>query len=290
MIIDVHYHLEERIETVDRLLDQMDHHGIDRIVLIPAMNEPFTVGGIVEKFSGLGRWALKGGWRGLGMFLYRSMVTDDGKLVLLNKSYQIYDEPDNESVARVIQAHPDKFYGWILVNPKVADPIAEIEKWIGKPSWIGVKTHPYLHRYPVAMVNDVAAYCSESGLPMLVHLGGERERGDYRYLPERYPNLKIVYAHAGVPFLGELWDYARKKDNIFVDLSSQYLDDPLRLKTVEVLGAEKCLYGTDGPYGYPDTEGSYDHGKILNEILSWPLSDADKERILGGNFLEITGI
>ena len=140
------------------------------------------------------------------------------------------------------------------------------------------------------MVDDVADYCSDNGMPLMVHLGGDKERGDYRYLPERYPNLKVVYAHAGVPFWEKLWDYIKKKDNVFVDLSGQYLDDPLRLKTDKILGAEKCLYGTDGPIGYPDTDGSYDHGKILNEILSWPISEADRERILGGNFIEITGI
>ena len=75
-----------------------------------------------------------------------------------------------------------------------------------------------------------------------------------------------------------------------MDLSGQYLDDSLRLKAVKILGAEKCLYGTDGPIGYPDANGSYDHGKILNDILHWPISDVDRERILGGNFIEITGI
>jgi predicted TIM-barrel fold metal-dependent hydrolase len=284
MIVDAHYHLEERIEIVDRLLDQMDRHGIGRTVLIPALNDPITIDWVVEKFSGLGRR-----WRGLGNFFYGRMVTEDGKFVLLNKSYPIYEDLDNESVARVIQAHPDRFYGWIVVNPEVADPIAEVEKWVGKPGWIGVKAHPYLHRYPVAMVDDLAAYCSENGLPLLVHLGGDKKRGDYRFLPERYPSLKIIYAHAGVPFWEELWDYARKKANVFVDLSGEYLDDPFRLKSVQVLGAEKCLYGTDGPYGHPDTDGSYDHGKILNEIRNWPLSDEDKELVLGGNFTEIIG-
>ena len=289
MIVDAHYHLEERIETVDRLLDQMDLHGIDRVALMPALNDPFTFGGFVEKLSGLGRWALKGGWRGLGMYLYRSMVAEDGRFVILNKSYPIYDEPDNESVARVMQAHPDRFYGWIVVNPKVANPITEVERWVGRPGWVGVKIHPSLHRYPVATADDVAAYCNENGLPLMVHLGGDRERGDYRYLPDRYPNLKIVYAHAGVPFWEELWNYVREMDNVFIDLSGQYLDDPLRLKAVKVLGAEKCLYGTDGPYGFPDADGSYDHGRILNEILNWPVPEVDKKRILGCNFKEITG-
>lgn len=285
MIVDAHYHLEERVETVDRLLEQMDRHGISRTVLMPALNDPITIDWIAEKFAGLGRR-----WRSLGNYFYKRMVTEDGKFVLLNKSYPIYEKLDNESVARVMQDHPDKFYGWIIVNPKIGDPILEVEKWIGKHGWIGVKIHPYLHRYPVAMTDVVADYCSENGLPLLIHLGGDRERGDYRYLPDRYPDLNIVYAHAGVPFWEELWNYVREMDNVFIDLSGQYLDGPLRLKAVKALGAEKCLYGTDGPYGYPDVDGSYDHGKILNEILDWPISDGEKERILGGNFIEITGI
>ncbi len=289
MIVDAHYHLEERIETVDRLLDQMNRHGISRIALIPTMQDPFRLGGIADKVGGLMRRALIGRWRSVGLLMYRMMVTTDGKFRIPNKTYLIYDAPDNESVARVMQAHPDKFCGWIFVNPRVADPIAEVEKRVGQPSWIGVKTHPFMHRYPVAMLDDVAAYCSGNGLPVLVHLGGDQERGDYRYLPDRHSNLKVLYAHAGIPFYRELWDYAKKKDNVFVDLSSPYLNEPLRLSAVKALGAEKCLYGTDGPYGYPDTDGSYDHGKILNEILRWPLPDADKKRITSGNFKEITG-
>lgn len=289
MIIDAHYHLEERMETVDRMLDQMNRHGISRIALIPTMQDPIRFGRIFDKPGAVMRKALTGRWRSAGLLLYRSGVTADGKLRLLNKRYPIYDEPDNESVARVMQAHPDRFCGWIFVNPRVADPMAEVEQWVGKPGWIGVKTHPFMHRYPVAMLDDVAAYCGDRGLPILLHLGGDRERGDYRYLPERHPKLKILYAHAGVPFYGELWDYAKKKDSVFVDLSSPLLDGPLRLRVVKALGAEKCLYGTDGPYGYPDTDGLYDHGKILNEILQWPLSEADKERIMGGNFIQITG-
>lgn len=34
MIIDAHYHLEERLETVQELLTQMDQHGLHRVALI----------------------------------------------------------------------------------------------------------------------------------------------------------------------------------------------------------------------------------------------------------------
>jgi len=41
MIIDMHYHLDESMEPIQRLIDQMDQHGIDRVVLIAAMVDPF---------------------------------------------------------------------------------------------------------------------------------------------------------------------------------------------------------------------------------------------------------
>ena len=43
MIVDAHYHLEERMETVDKLLDHMDRYGISRVALIPPLNTPFII-------------------------------------------------------------------------------------------------------------------------------------------------------------------------------------------------------------------------------------------------------
>ncbi len=289
MVIDAHYHLEERLETVERLLAQMDSYGITRVALVPAVQEPFRLGGSAYGALKLMREALMGRWHGVGLLLYRTLVSSKGKFVVMGKRYSIYDRPDNGSVSRVMQAYPDRFYGWIFVNPKSANPIQEVDKWIGQPGWVGVKTHPFMHRYPVALLDDTAAYCVNKDLPLLIHLGGDRQRGDYSYLPDRHPALRIIYAHSGIPFCRELWEYAKRKDNVFVDLSSPYLDDHLRLATIKTLGSGRCLYGTDGPYGYADSDGSYDHGKVLGEILGLPLRDTDKERIIGGNFSEIIG-
>jgi predicted TIM-barrel fold metal-dependent hydrolase len=50
---------------------------------------------------------------------------------------------------------------------------------------------------------------------------------------------------------------------------------------IKELGAEKCLYGTDGPYANATQE------KMLHWIFSLPLSDHEKECILGRNFLAL---
>jgi hypothetical protein len=62
----------------------------------------------------------------------------------------------------------------------------------------------------------------------------------------------------------------KKNDHVFIDLSGPFLDEPLRLNAVKALGAQKCLYGSDGPTGYSDIDGSYDHGKIfLTGLPRW---------------------
>lgn len=118
-----------------------------------------------------------------------------------------------------------------------------------------------------------------------MHLGGDRESGDYRYLPERHPNLKVLYAHAGVPFYQKAWDYVKGKENVFVGLSNPtYVSEQVRLEAVKALWAEKCVHGTYGPYGHAD------QGRMAQDILRLPLSDAEKEHILSGNFLEMINV
>jgi hypothetical protein len=290
MVIDAHYHLDERLETVDRLLDQMGRHGIDRTALIAAMVDPLPEGVLPMALAGVVRTALAGRLRPVGRPLYRSMVRRDGRFHMLLWSRRIYPQPDNRSVDRVMRLHPDRFCGWVFVNPGAGDPVAEAERWAGGPGWIGVKAHPFWHRYPVAMLAGVADFCSRRGWPLLVSLGPDRDTGDYRWLPERFPNLTLVYAHAGVPYFGELWEYARMKANVFVDLSGPHLDERLRRRAVRMLGAGRCLYGTDGPYLCPDRHGRYDHGRILGEVWRLPVPVAEREKIAGGNFRRIIAL
>jgi hypothetical protein len=290
MIVDAHYHLEERMESLPRLLDQMDHFGIDRVALIAALVDPFAVEGLAEHLAAVARKALLGPAQWFGKLLYRSTVTSSGQFAVLWRRYAIYHEPDNEPVAAALEAYPDRFYGWVCVNPATADPIAELERWAGRPGWIGAKTHPHWHGYAVRVLDDVAAWCVEHEWPLLIHLGGDRARGDFRFLPERHPDLRVVYAHAAVPFYREAWEYAAGRDRVYVDLSSPYLDEPLRRAAYDALGAGHCVYGSDGPFGYPAKDGGYDHGHILGQLQRWGLSPVDTERLLSGTFRELANL
>lgn len=282
MIVDAHYHLEEELETVGALLEKMDKQDVRKVALIPNMNEPFHLKPIPKKASAMLPSLLMSRLQFVGLLLYNSTVTSDGKLSTLGIKYLLYHKPDNSYINDVLQDYPDKFFGWIFINPKTMNSMEEAERWVGKQGWIGVKTHPFWHNYPVRMLDDVAAFCEEKSLPILMHLGGNRESGEYCYLPERHPRLKIVYAHAAVPYFREVWKYAKEKENVFVDLSSTvYTNRAVLSSVIQTLGPAKCLYGTDGPYAEATQE------RMLNRIHQLPISDGEREQILGRNFLEL---
>ncbi len=288
MVIDCHIHFDPEILTLEDMLACMDRHGIGKAALIATMVEPFYLTGKARRAAGdLLRFTL---WRAnaVGLLVYQTTVDRKGHFILLGKKYHIYERPDNATVAEAVAGRPDRLLGWIFVNPAAGgDPVEEAERWSARPGMVGVKAHPFWHRYPVSELDRVAEWCQAHGYPLLIHLGCRGGSGDYRRLPERYPGLKVIYAHAGIPYFRRLWEFARGRKNVYVDLSSPYLDRELVREAVQFLGAEKCLYGTDGPYGYQRPGEDFDYGMIKGWIEELPLPDRDLERVLGENFLEI---
>ena len=81
MIIDMHYHMDERMKPIQRLVNRMDQHGIDKVVLIAAMVDPFHVEGTAEKISNLMRKMLTGNLNRVGLLIYESLVTGGSNFV-----------------------------------------------------------------------------------------------------------------------------------------------------------------------------------------------------------------
>ena len=68
-------------------------------------------------------------------------------------------------------------------------------------------------------------------------------------------------AHTGFPGYSDTWREIKKRKNVFVDLSQTSYVGPRTLRAaVEYLGADRCLFGTDGPYGFHGPDGTIDYG------------------------------
>jgi predicted TIM-barrel fold metal-dependent hydrolase len=285
MIIDVHAHYEPRMLDAPTLIAKMDESGIDRIALIPTMNDPLphTPDRLLAVVRGLCRCAAG---RVLAEGIHRAVFSSERGLRLSGQQYEIYDQPDNASVADLVARHPQRFLGWIFLNPRASgDPRDELERWRHRTGMIGVKLHPHWHDYDVTALEPLLTRIEELRLPVLIHLGF-RSRGNYRWLSERFPRVPFIFAHAGTPFYGALWRYARTRPNLYVDLSSPYVDRHIVRAAVAALGPQRTIYGTDSPYGFV-RDDSYDYLHVKRWIDQLTVPEDAREDILGGTFARI---
>ena len=284
LIVDCHFHIDETMLTLEKMLEEMNQNNIKKTTLIAPMNET-----MFEEDSTI-HHHVQNLFRSLilhvppiGFPLYNGLVRD-GLFHLYGQSYKIFAKPNNHLVAEAISRFPDHFLGWATVNPTIPESVEEVKSYLEQPGFIGVKAHPFMHQYSITALDSVAAMCETKGVPMLIHLSSERD--SYKYLPERYPTLNVIYAHAGLPFWKKLWKYAKDQPHVFVDTSSDYLTPTIIKGAMNVLGYRNVLFGCDGPYGMKKFN-QYDYGEKRRWIDSLEIPDQQKEYILGKNFLEL---
>jgi uncharacterized protein len=283
MIIDCHAHLEERLLPVDQLLKKMDACGIDKTALMAPMVEPIPEAGplLIRLFHFLLTHAPL---RPVARML-AARFTPEGAIKLPAGIFSIYPDPDNALVFDAVDKHPDRFFGWIFVNPRGNnDPVEEYDRWKDHPGVVGVKAHPFWHRYPPEALAPVAGKAAADGRPLLIH-AGFGSHGRFEDLVSQVPGLKLILAHAGFPEYADTWRKIAGNKNILVDVSqTSYVGEKILEQVVRALGVDRCCYGTDGPFGFHDGEGTFDMCRIKKRIEKLLPDAGDRRKILGDNF------
>lgn len=286
MVVDCHFHHTPDTLSTDNLIAAMDHHGIDKTALMASIcgpiNDPPDILIRLMRFA-LNRSFIRG-------FAKKSITvfTSDGDVKLPSGVVTIHQEPDNSVVFDVVDQHPDRFFAWCMLNPAgPLDALAEYDRWESHPAFIGVKAHPFWHRFEPKKLLSVGERLVKKGLPMILHLGFNGH-GDILALSDELPDLKIILAHAAFPCYGDTWKAIKSRQNISVDLSATaYVDRSIMKKVCDALGVERCLYGTDGPFGSHGLSGHFDLGVIKGNVAEVFPDSGIQKRILGENFLEL---
>ena len=286
MIIDCHYHFERRLLTDSELLNKMDACGVEKTALMAVINEPIPKP--PEFLLKILRFSLTHRtFRFLAKMLAANF-TPEGDIKIPTGIFELYQNPQNEPVFQAIEDNPVRFLGWVFVNPRGdADQLQELIKWKDRPGFIGVKAHPFWHRYPPIELLPVAVELAKIGKPLLIHAGFDNH-GDYEVLLREVPGLKLVLAHAGFPLYADTWKKIKNNKNVYVDLSqSSYLNAHTTRQAVDDLGATRVLFGTDGPYGVHGDDDLFDYAFLKRRIERLFPDNAIQKKILGENFLEL---
>ena len=289
MIIDCHYHLERKLLTDDELLKKMDECEVDKVALMGVINEPIPKP--PEFLLKILRFTLThSSFRFLAKILAANF-TSEGDIKIPTGIFHLYPNPKNEPIFQAVADRPDRFLGWVFVNPQGGtDQIQELNKWKDKPGFIGVKAHPFWHRYQPVELLPVAFQLAKMGKPLLIH-AGFGAHGDYDVLLQKVSDLKLILAHAGFPLYSDTWNKIKNNKNVYVDLSqTSYLNDRTTWQAIEYLGVERCLFGTDGPYGVHGDDDLFDYSFIKRRIERLFPDKEIQKKLLGENFLELIHI
>lgn len=289
MIIDCHYHLEERVTTLERLISEMKRSGIDKVALMGSIIGPFKEP--PEFMVNILKVLLENSFsRGLGKALVANF-TERGEIKILGKPYPIITDPDNEKVFDTVSRHPDKFLGWIFVNPRGRkNQIEEFEKYKDAKGFIGVKAHPFWHHFTPVELAPVAGRLAKTGKPLLIH-AGFGEEGNFEALLKRVPDLKLILAHAGFPEYADTWKKIKPLENVYMDLSqTTYTSERATRRVVDFIGPDRLFFGTDGPTGFHGPDHQFDYGFIKRRIERLFLDAGTRDKLLGESFAKIIGL
>jgi predicted TIM-barrel fold metal-dependent hydrolase len=116
--------------------------------------------------------------------------------------------------------------------------------------------------------------------------------GDFLKLVRAFPKAVFILAHwgGGIPFY-ELNARIRERfKNVYYDTSASSLlyDKSVFRRVVDMIGADRVLFGTDYPLlCYPKETREPDFVRALGDANSAGLTDDEREKILGANMLRL---
>src|SRR6185295_15959829 len=185
----------------------------------------------------------------------------------------------NREVAGIIASHPDRLMGFAFVHPVLDKGRVDsmIREAVFNLGLMGIK----VHRHDARITREICEAARRYRLPVLYDVMGEVSAAEI--LAGEYPDVSFIIPHLG-SFADDwraqmaLIDPLVRHKNIFTDTAGVRRFDVLE-QAVKRAGAEKILFGTDGPWLHPAVE--------LAKITALPISPAERAAILGGNVLRL---
>lgn len=188
----------------------------------------------------------------------------------------------NAEVAEIVARYPEKLIGFARIHAERDKGRIDrlLRRAVEDYCFRGIK----IHGGEALPTREVCAIAKDLNLPILVDIVGRFEI--LPLLATEFPEVNFVVAHLGsfaddwrvfevVPFM------LAKFPNLYADTSGVRFFDYL-VEAVRVAGANKLMFGSDGPLLHPGLE--------LHKIRLLKLAPEDEELILGGNARRLLGL
>ncbi len=156
--------------------------------------------------------------------------------------------PANDMVIADAAESGGRLTAFCRLDP-AADPLAETERCLAAGA-AGIKLHPRAESFDLNTpeLDGVFALAHERRLPVLVHAGrGIPALGRHAVdICGRYPDVRLILAHAGICDLAWIWRATEDHPNLFFDTSWWSPSDLLAL--FALVPPRNVLFASDAPY------------------------------------------
>ena len=229
---------------------------------------------IIDAHTHVGRWQTTSSFEEILERLLQEMgkAGVDKSLVIA----WIKNDGNNVSTEKLVEMiqGKERLYaiGSIDLENHEATDTDQLEKWLKEKKIVGIKIYlGYQHVYPYEeKCQPVYELCLKYDAPVVFHTGdtlaGTVPNPKIKYAhpihidetATDFPNLKIIIAHLGNPWLTDCAEILYKNENVYADISGLVIGDDLaspygdlmrsRIKElIAYAGENKLLYGTDWP-------------------------------------------
>jgi len=206
----------------------------------------------------------------------------------------MYMDTQLEEVAQYTKRYPDRFVGLAGYNPfRIKESLEEIDRAVKDYGFKGVYVHIYGFDIPLhdAKMYPLYAKCDELKIPVSLQVGhvleampSEHARPIYLdRVASDFPELKLVGAHTGWPWVEELISVCYKWDNVYFGVDAwmpKYMKPEILHYINSRMGQDRCLWGTNG-LSWKDSLDQWDE---------MGLKESTKKKLLRDNAVELFGL
>ena len=191
-----------------------------------------------------------------------------------------------ELIADACHQYEDRLYGFIRLQPEADEAGGLLRTAVTELGFRGLKLHPVstlAHPAGDGTISLVRA-AGELGVPTLFHCGDEPRSTPLAIAgtAAACPDSTIILGHMGGYYhVDEAIDVAEEYGNIVLETSAMPYPDKIR-EAVARIGADRVVYGSDGPMSPPALE--------TQKIRVAGLTDEQVALILGGNAQRLLGV
>lgn len=199
------------------------------------------------------------------------------KLFSKNQNLNKVIEPDNEMIFNLIK-NLNFLTMWYWINPKtksLKDHIININKY--KTKLAGIKFHQYWHNFELNDLLKFQEILFKEKLPIYVLLNYENEKNIFNFL-ENFKNIKILIGYAGFPNFKKLWKLIKNRENVFVDIASNHIDQQIIKNLINSIDLNRIIFSSDFPYNFKNNKNEFEYSQLYQRLNF--LNNLDKQKVL----------